>query len=231
MGSKIGFWIRDRDNNYYRLPVNPESITVSSPFSMSNVTIANLGEVAIPAERGLKTVSFSSFFPRDYNPSYCEYKGFKKPQQFVNIIEKMRSSRKSVRLLITGTSVSIPVFIDNFEVEYERAGHPGDIFYTISFVEFREVKAKVVPKAKKTTTKGKTTTTNKGVSKGSGEPRPTNTKSKSKTYTVKNGDTLWKIAKTYYKDGSKWKRIYDANKKVIGKNPNIIKAGQKLVIP
>jgi uncharacterized protein YraI len=58
-----------------------------------------------------------------------------------------------------------------------------------------------------------------------------NTQSKSKNYTVVKGDSLWKISKKIYSDGSKWRKIYDANKKTIGSNPDIIKAGMKLVIP
>ena len=58
-----------------------------------------------------------------------------------------------------------------------------------------------------------------------------NTKSKPKTYTVKSGDCLYNIAKKYYGDGSKYTKIYEANKKIIGSNPNLIKAGQVLTIP
>ena len=56
--------------------------------------------------------------------------------------------------------------------------------------------------------------------------------SKSSTYTVKNGDNLWKIAKTQLGSGSKWKDIYNIpeNKKVIGNNPDLIKPGMKLII-
>jgi nucleoid-associated protein YgaU len=49
------------------------------------------------------------------------------------------------------------------------------------------------------------------------------------TYTVRSGDTLSKIAGRYgIRD---WKSIYAANVAVIGKNPNLIKPGQKLRIP
>lgn len=60
------------------------------------------------------------------------------------------------------------------------------------------------------------------------EPKP---KPKPKTYTVKNGDTLAGISRKFYDTPDKWKDIYDKNKKVIGSNPNLIKAGMKLVIP
>jgi len=51
------------------------------------------------------------------------------------------------------------------------------------------------------------------------------------TYTVKKGDSLWAIAKKQYGSGAKWKKIYEANKDVIGSNPNKIYPGQKFTIP
>jgi nucleoid-associated protein YgaU len=50
-----------------------------------------------------------------------------------------------------------------------------------------------------------------------------------KTHTVVSGDTLSGIAKQYGKDS--WKVIYEANKDVIGDDPNIIRVGQELKIP
>ncbi|WP_283610183.1 5'-nucleotidase C-terminal domain-containing protein [Faecalispora anaeroviscerum] len=50
------------------------------------------------------------------------------------------------------------------------------------------------------------------------------------TYTVKNGDTLSKIAKDLLNDSTQWKKIYELNKDTV-KNPNLIYPGQKLVIP
>ncbi|HXK11428.1 MAG TPA: LysM peptidoglycan-binding domain-containing protein [Vicinamibacteria bacterium] len=50
-------------------------------------------------------------------------------------------------------------------------------------------------------------------------------------WTVKSGDSLSKIAKDVYDDGGKYMKIYEANKSTIGDNPNLIKPGQKLVLP
>lgn len=50
------------------------------------------------------------------------------------------------------------------------------------------------------------------------------------TYTVQSGDTLWKIASRAYGDGSKYPKIFEANKGVL-KNPDHILPGQELVIP
>ncbi len=52
-----------------------------------------------------------------------------------------------------------------------------------------------------------------------------------RTYTVKAGDNLWKIAQRFYSQGMRWSEIYDANKGVIGPDPDLIQPGQVLTIP
>lgn len=49
-------------------------------------------------------------------------------------------------------------------------------------------------------------------------------------YTVKKGDSLWKIAKTFFGKGQDYTKIVDANKSII-KDPNLIRIGWKLIIP
>ena len=50
-------------------------------------------------------------------------------------------------------------------------------------------------------------------------------------YTVQAGDTLSAIALKFYGDASQYMVIYEANKALIGDNPDLIKAGQDLIIP
>lgn len=220
--NRIEFWLVDSAGTYFQLPVNPEAIDYSNPYGINTLTIASLGEVSIPGERGLKQISFSSFFPRDYNPSYCEYEGFMAPSEWFSHIQTWRYARKPIRLIITGTNINIEMYISEFDVQPEKAGAPGDIYYSMTFIEHRNFSAKSI----KTTTTGKTVASIKVATASKVATAP-----KSKTYTVSVGDTLFKIAKAQYGDGSKWKTIYDANKSVIGKNHDVIKAGQKLVIP
>jgi nucleoid-associated protein YgaU len=50
------------------------------------------------------------------------------------------------------------------------------------------------------------------------------------TYIVKAGDSLSKIAKHFYGDASKWKKIHAANSDKIP-NPDLIHPGLQLTIP
>jgi nucleoid-associated protein YgaU len=61
-------------------------------------------------------------------------------------------------------------------------------------------------------------------------PGPKPSSGSATTYTVKSGDTLSKIAKDFYGDASKYKKIFEANKDIL-KDPNMIKVGQVLKIP
>ncbi len=49
-------------------------------------------------------------------------------------------------------------------------------------------------------------------------------------YEVQKGDTLWRIAEIYYKDGSRYTEIFEANREVI-KDPDKIYPGQMIRIP
>ena len=51
------------------------------------------------------------------------------------------------------------------------------------------------------------------------------------SYTVASGDSLSKIAKNHYGDAAKWHQIYEANKALIGNNPDHIEVGQVLTLP
>ncbi len=51
-----------------------------------------------------------------------------------------------------------------------------------------------------------------------------------KKHTVQAGDTLYTLAVKYYKDGTRWNKIFDANKKNL-KGKKSLKVGQELVIP
>ena len=51
-----------------------------------------------------------------------------------------------------------------------------------------------------------------------------------KLHVVKEGESLWKIAKAELGSGALWEKIYQANKDVM-KSPEALKTGMKLKIP
>ena len=51
------------------------------------------------------------------------------------------------------------------------------------------------------------------------------------TYEIQSGDTLLTVSEQFYGDATQWRKIYDANKDVIGSDPDKLKIGMKLKIP
>jgi nucleoid-associated protein YgaU len=51
------------------------------------------------------------------------------------------------------------------------------------------------------------------------------------TYVVQAGDSLRSIALNVYGDANAWPRIYDANRDVIGPDPDALEAGTSLTLP
>lgn len=213
----VEFWLINGKEKL-RLPVNPPSNSYTSSFDYEDTTVVGLGEITRIGYRKQREFSIETFWPASYNPVYCNYSGFISPASFVKKIESWRDEREPIRFVVTGAGgVNVKVTIRDFEVSAEKFGSPGDIYFTLNLKEYRDITIKTA------------TVTNK--KKPAAKKRPSKPKKKSKTYTVKKGDCLWKIAKRYYGKGSDWRKIYNANKKVIGKNPNLIYPGQKLVIP
>ena len=60
------------------------------------------------------------------------------------------------------------------------------------------------------------------------EDKNANKDNNKKNYTVKSGDNLWSISENFYKSGYNWVDIAKANNL---KNPGVISAGNKLIIP
>ena len=132
----------------------------------------------------------------------------------------MKNTKKPVRLTLTGgMGISMYATIEKFKIK-EVGGDPGTIQFDITFKEYREVVMRQI-KVNVTTQKAR-------ISQSS--PRVDNTPA-AQIYTVKKGDCLWNIAKKFYGSGAKYTVIYNANKGVIGSNPNLIYPGQVYTIP
>ncbi|HBG2461020.1 TPA: LysM peptidoglycan-binding domain-containing protein [Clostridioides difficile] len=206
----------------FHFPVNPfDSLSIKKEKRFETVDIVNLGEFDIKKEgEKIREISFKTFLPFQYDASYCRYSELKNPIEVVAMLEKWVDQAEPLRLIITGFGYNGLVIISSFS-NTQTAGREEDRDIEITFRTYRELKIETLKKETKSNTKTDLK-----------DNRP-NTQTKSKIYTVKASDTLYKIAKNLLGKGSRWPEIYNIpeNKKVIGKNPNVIKKGQKLVIP
>lgn len=71
----------------------------------------------------------------------------------------------------------------------------------------------------------------KSAKSSGGSSSSTSTTTDGKTYTVQNGDSLYKIAKKLYGNGQKSDDLYEANKQVIGPDSTRLKVGMVLTLP
>lgn len=221
IGINIDITLRDNvTGKYLRIPVIPEVITwVGGDALVTSVNILQLGTVEFPAGKDLDGVSFASFFPGRYDPSYCKYSGVIPPMDFINIIEGWKTAHTTLQLIIPAIALNKTMYVRSFPWEYK--GFEGDIHYTLDVREVKVVRPVQISTAAATLARANSKTP---------AARPAVVAAKKVTkYTVKSGDNLTSIAK---KLGiANWRTgIYDKNKKVIGSNPNKIKPGQVLTV-
>ncbi len=222
-------WLRGRKK--LRIPVLPSEYTVQSSQNNQSVDINTLGEVDLAGKRTLQSISFSSFFPKRYDPSYCSYRNVKSPSSCVKLVEKLKRAG-TLRLLITGTPIRLRCRIESFE--WSEQDGTGDIYYTLTFKEHRGVSVStstVVTLSELEQANASTSDIEGATITGvSDSPRTEPETASGTTYTVKAGDSLSTIARQLT-GSADWKAIYEQNKDAIGANPNMITDGMTLTIP
>jgi nucleoid-associated protein YgaU len=208
------------------LPVAPKKLQIKVNGNNKTVTLINEGEVNILKTVGLTDIDFEILLPYAEH-SFASYKdGFQPIEYYLNALEKMKKNREIIQFIVTRLfpsgkslySTNIKVTLEDYTIK-EDVDVGLDTVVSVRLKQYRDYGTKTYG-----TSSGKITSVSKKRTPGKNEP-------KKKTYTVKSGDSLWKIAASLLGDGSKWNKIYEANKTVIGGNPNLIKPGQVLTIP
>ncbi len=217
----VDIYLREKDGNReIRIPILPEKIICNNgETKFVTYEIMSLGDVAVPSGTGLSEYSWSSEFPGEGRKNDPMIRGsWKDPKTYHNILEDWKEKGTKLNLIVTGYPINTDVYIKSYVGNL--SGAFGDIGYDLALLKARDITIK--------TTQVETPV-----------KRPTSTSS---TYTIKPKDTLWKIAKKFYKSGTKWKTIYNANKDIIEKtakkrgkkssdNGHWIYPGVKLTIP
>lgn len=195
------------------LPVPPQEMRVQTGKGLETVQVLNKGEVDFPLGARLWTVSFESFFPLYYDPTFCVITELLSPIKYVTQFCEWAENNKVIRLIVSNL-INDLFYIQDFEYRLQ-GGNEGDIFYSITLRRYRKVK--VNEKSVQ-------------ISSTSTQERP-DSRERPRYYIVQKGDTLSKIAQKYYENSKLWHTIYNINKKTIGPNPNLIKEGMKLILP
>ena len=194
-------------------PVNPPSFKVyGGGTEFHDFNVVKGGERTIIGDIKMREISFSSLFPRHYDPFLCEYVDIPHPYDALNTIQRWRKTKWPVRLIITDLGVNMAVTIRKFEYE-ERGGEPGDIYFDIAFKEYEFIRIREVEQ------NGDEIVMLDSTSRTDLSVNPI-------TYQVQAGDYLWLLAERFYGDGGRWGDIYDANRNTI----DLANAGQMLTM-
>lgn len=218
----------------FRIPVNPEELSIKEAGDGSTYKIVGGDEINAIQSRKLTEISFSSFLPGQLYPFVNGDELLPIPE-YIALITKWMDAKRPIRFIYSAISfepgaqkspqeiaINMPVTIEEFE--WKPVAGTSDIEYNISFkryVFYNAVQAKV----KKTTKAGvkKTTTTKTKAKRPSERVKPKSVKAKA-------GDTLWIIAKKYLGDGSRYKEIQTLNK-ITNAQAKRLKVGQVLRLP
>jgi nucleoid-associated protein YgaU len=133
----------------------------------------------------------------------------------LNQINAMWYSGQPYQLIVTGFSPRW-VVITSFKYTYYN-DYQIDYDITLEPIDSANVDAVIYSPSSSSSSSSKSSSSS--TSKSSSPQRK---------YTVKSGDTLWKIANKYYGNGALYTKIVSANNI---KNPNALKVGQVLIIP
>lgn len=211
------------------LPVAPPSMSVKIKNQNTTVNLINDGEVSILKQPGLTEYDFEVMLPNQKYPFAKYVNGYLAPKHFLDVFEKLKSEKIPFTFIVSRTTpkgvglfdTSQTVTLEDYTIK-EDAKEGYDLKVSLSLKQYKKFQTKLC-----------SVTIQKSVPfmQSSNNRAKSNNAPSGGSYVVKKGDCLWKIAKQFYGNGSQWQKIYNANKAVIGGNPNLIYPGQQFVIP
>lgn len=194
---QVDIYLREKNGNReLRFPILPEKITYKSgDTEFATYEIMNRGAVAIPTGVGLAKIGWEADFPGEGRQNDPAIRGsWNPPKHYHDTLEDWKSKGTLLTVIVTGYPINFDVDISAYEADL--SGPYGDMQYTLNLQEHRDI----VIKTEQVSTNSSEST------------RPTQ---QTTSYTIKSGDTLWRIAERFLGSGSKWTIIYEANKDII----------------
>ena len=127
------------------LPVNPEEISISYPTNNKDYDVIGTGQVVVQRKPALKEVSWEGFFPASRSDPYTDSDA-DDPEDYVKKIESAMRAKQKIRLIITRDRLydtNMRCIVSEFETT-DKGGEPGDIYYSITFREYRDYSPQTV---------------------------------------------------------------------------------------
>lgn len=214
------FHLVGQDGRTLILPLNPQEIVAQTGARVETISVIQLGEIRLPRGVVPARLSWEGIFPGEARRNMPFVRSWRPPGELLDILQAWRNNHTRVRLLVTETPISLDVYLES--LEHRWSGGYGDCRYQVEWVAARELRIY---------TEAEWQARGAGASGTTTAPAPRPVPPPPATYQVKPGDSLWAIAKRALGDGSRWREIYEANRDVIGPDPNVIQVGMTLRIP
>lgn len=213
------------------LPIAPKKLEIKINNANETITLIDEGQINILKTAGLTDIEFEFMIPQVRYPFAAYPSGFKEASYYLDYLEALKISKKPFQFIVSRTlptgkvlfSTNMKVSLEDYKIT-EQAEDGFDLTAKVELKQYREYGTKTVSiKTSQLQSKAVIGQTRSAET----SPAPTG----ACTYTVVRGDCLWNIAKKFYGNGARYTEIFNANRDVIGGNPNLIYPGQVLVIP
>ena len=194
-----------------RLPFAPPSIKMSIGANNETATLLNNTEINILKNPKLTEISFEARIPQQQFPYAHDLVS---ATTYLDKFESLILNKKVFKLVVCRTvgrkkvfSTVMNVTLENYDIT-EDAEEGFDLLVELEFKKYESFGTKLL---RNSTQAPNVTSGNKG-----GTVKPS-TVTLPRQYKIQKGDSLWTIARAYYGDSEKYKKIYTTNKTVIEK--------------
>lgn len=131
---KVNITVKDNKKSV-NIPVIPSELVVAFGDSTpKTVDIWQKGEVDFNNGKDLDGLSWSSFFPTRYDPSYCEYQNLKTPTEYRDIFNDWKNDGSVLRVICPAFGINRQMKIKTFQGSYK--GADADFYYDLEFKEY-----------------------------------------------------------------------------------------------
>lgn len=201
------------------LGINPESITVSESRDNIKENIDAIGDVYFPGNRGLKSISISTFLPG----SKSKFRRRGSLQTELELINRWISEDVILRVVISKPTINFKAILDSKSITLKE----GDLDVYID-LKFTEVKDIDIPTVESVSIFKKAEDTAGNTDVALSDRGAENTPKSGNVEIVNSKTTLWGLAKKYYGNGEEWKKIAEVNGI---SDPKKLREGMQIIIP